>query len=68
MALRLMKKEKSVINIHIFHNAIRFALSVNEVQERLPTFYWLPKLHKNQIMLDLLLILAHVRLPNYQNC
>ena len=40
------EKEKSVINNHIFHNATRFAVSVNEDQERLPTFYWLPKLHK----------------------
>ena len=29
-----------------FSNATRFAVSVNEDQERLPTFYWLPKLHK----------------------
>ena len=62
------EKEKSVINNHIFHNATRFAVSINEDQERLPTFYWLPKLHKNHIRLDLLLILAHARLPNYQNC
>ena len=62
------EKEKSVINNHIFHNATRFAVSVNEDQERLPTFYWLPKLHKKHIRLDLLLILAHARLPNYQNC
>ena len=40
------EKEKSVINNHIFHNATRFAVSVNEDQERLSTFYWLPKLHK----------------------
>ena len=50
MALRLMnrlpKKEKSFINNLFFHNASRFAVSVNEDQERLPTFYWLPKLHK----------------------
>ena len=58
------EKEKSVINNHIFHNTTRFAVSVNEDQERLPTFYWLPKLH---IRHDLLLILAHARLPNYQN-
>ena len=62
------EKEKSVINNHIFHKATRFAVSVNEDQEKLPTFNWLPKLHKNHIRLDLLLILAHVRLPNYQNC
>ena len=43
------EKEKSVINNHIFHNATRFAtlpVSFNEDQERLPTFYWLPKQHK----------------------
>ena len=40
------EKEKPVINNHIFHNATRFAVSVNEDQERLPTFYWLPKLPK----------------------
>ena len=40
------EKEKSVINNHIIHNATRFAVSVNEDQERLHTFYWLPKLHK----------------------
>ena len=36
------KQEKSVINSHIFHYATRFAVSVNEDQERLPIFYWLP--------------------------
>ena len=40
------EKEKSVINNHIIHNATSFAVSVNEDQERLPTFYWLPKLPK----------------------
>ena len=40
------EKKKSVINNHIFHNATRFAVSVNEDKEKLPTFYWLPKLHK----------------------
>ena len=40
------EKEKSVINNHIFHNATRFAVSVNEDHERLPGFYWLPKVHK----------------------
>ena len=50
MALRLMNrlpKKRSLSSITIFfHNATRFAVSVNEDQERLPTFYWLPKLHK----------------------
>ena len=39
-------EEKSVINHHIFQNATRFGVSVDEDQDRLPTFYWLPKLHK----------------------
>ena len=31
----------------IYHNVkTRFAVSVNEDQEKLPTVYWLPKLHK----------------------
>ena len=62
------EKEKSVINNHIFHNANRIAVSVNEDQERVSTFYWLPKLHKKHIRLDLFLILANARLPNYPNC
>ena len=41
------EKEKSVINNHIFHNVTRFAISVNEDQQMLPTFYWLPKVYKN---------------------
>ena len=40
------EKEKSVINNYIFQNVTRFAVSVNEDQERLHTFYWLPKRHK----------------------
>ena len=40
------EKEKSVIDNYIFHNGTRFAVSVEEDQERLPTFYWLHKLHK----------------------
>ena len=35
---RLPKKKKYVINKHIFHNATRFVVSVNEAQERLPTY------------------------------
>ena len=43
---QISEKEKSVINNYIFHNATCFAVSVNEDHEKLPTFYWLPKLHK----------------------
>ena len=53
-------KEKFVINHHIFQNATRFGVSVDDDQERLPTFYWLPKLHKQPYK-------YHARLPNYLN-
>ena len=43
---QISAKEKSVINNHIFQNATRFGVSLDEGQERFPTFYWLPKLHK----------------------
>ena len=43
---RTSEEGKSVIDNHIFHSATRFAVSVNEDQERLPTIYWLPGLHK----------------------
>ena len=49
MALRLMSrlpKKRSLSSMTISYTT-RFAISVNEDQERLPTFYWLPKLHKN---------------------
>ena len=71
MILRLMNrlpKKRSLSSITIFSiMPPGFAVSVNEDQERLPAFYWLPELHKNHIRLDLLLILTHARLPNYQN-
>ena len=59
------EKEKSFINNHIFHNATRFVVSVNEGKERLPTFYWLLNCTNNHKMHDVLLILAHARLPKY---
>ena len=43
---QISAEEKRVINHHMFQNATRFGVSVDEDQERLPTFYWLPKLHK----------------------
>ena len=49
MALRLVNrlpKKRSLLSIFFFQNAARFAVSVIEEQERLLTFHWLPKLHK----------------------
>ena len=37
---------KSVVNGHCNHLALKFSVCVKERQDRLPTMYWLPKLHK----------------------
>ena len=40
------EEEKSVVNGHCNHLALKFFVCVKERQDRLPTMYWLPKLHK----------------------
>ena len=40
------EEEKSVVNGHCNHLALKFSVCVKECQDRLPTMYWLPKLHK----------------------
>ena len=61
-------EEKSVINYHIFQNATRFGESVDEDQERLPTFYWLPKLHKQPYKSQFIAISSSCTNTNYLNC
>ena len=50
MARRLMNRLSKKISLSsitiFFHNATRFAESVNEDQDRLPSFSWLHKLQK----------------------
>ena len=38
--------EKTVASKHCTDIVTKFAVGISESQERLPTFYWLPKLHK----------------------
>ena len=38
--------EKSVVNAHLNDLPVKFSVCVNEGQDKLPTMYWLPKLHK----------------------
>ena len=45
-----------------------FGVKAKENQDKVPTLYWLPKLHKNPIKQDLLLILVLVRQQNFLNC
>ena len=59
--------EKSVVYSHSNEIPKKFAVDVKERQDRLPTMYWLPKLHKDRIKLGSLQILALVQLQNFQN-
>ena len=34
------------MNVHCIHLALKFSVCVKGCQDRLPTMYWLPKLHK----------------------
>ena len=39
--------ERSIVNTHSIDITVKFtAMSIKEQQDRLPTLYWLPKLHK----------------------
>ena len=38
--------EVSVVNAHLNALPVKFSVCVNEGQDKLPTMYWLPKLHK----------------------
>ena len=40
--------EISVVNAHLTELPVKFSVGVNEGQDKLPTMYWLPKLHKRQ--------------------
>ena len=59
--------ERSILYSHSNEIPNRFAVDVKERQDRLPTMYWLPKLHKRPIKLGSLQILALVQLQNFQN-
>ena len=53
---------------HGCQTALHFGVKAKENQDKVPTLYWLPKLHKNPIKQDLLLILVLVRQHNFLNC
>ena len=38
--------ELSVVNAHLNDLPVKFSVCVNEGQDKFPTMYWLPKLHK----------------------
>ena len=54
---------------HGCHTALHFGVKAKENQDKVPTLYWLPKLHeKNPIKQDLLQILVLVQQQNFLNC
>ena len=43
---RISTDERSIVNTYSIDNTAKFAVCIKEKQDRLPTLYWLPKLHK----------------------
>ena len=43
---RISTDERSIVNTHSIDITAKFAVIIKEKQDRLPTLYWLPKLHK----------------------
>ena len=44
--LNLQFNTKFTVNAHLNDLPVKFSVCVNEGQDKLPTMYWLPKLHK----------------------
>ena len=57
-----------IVGGHGCHTALQFGVKAKENQDKVPTLYWLRKLHKNPIKQDELLILVLVRQQNFLNC
>ena len=60
--------ERVIVHGHGCHTALHVGVKAKENQDRVPTLNWLPKLHKNPIKQDLLLILVPVRQQHFLNC
>ena len=61
--------ERVIVDGHGCHTAINFGVKAKENQDKVPTLYWLPNLHKkNPIKQDLLLILVLDWQQNFLNC
>ena len=60
--------ERVIVDGHGCHTTLHFCAKAKENQDKVPTLYRLPKLHKKHIKQDLLLILVLVRQQNFLNC
>ena len=59
--------ERVIVDGHGCHTALHFGVKAKENQDKVPTLSWLPKLYKNNIKQDLLLILVPLRQQNFLN-
>ena len=57
-----------IVDGHGCHTALHFGVKAKENQDKVPTLYWLPELHKIPIKQNLLLILVLVRQQNFLKC
>ena len=57
-----------IVDRHGCHAALHFGVKAKKSQDKVPTLYWLPILHKNSIKQDLLLILFLVQQQKFLNC
>ena len=39
--------KRMIVDVHGCHTALHFGVKAKENQDKVPTLYWLPKLHKN---------------------
>ena len=53
--LQLSLSERVVADGHDCHAALQLGVKAKENQDKVPTLYWLPKLHRNPIKQDLLM-------------
>ena len=60
--------ERVIVDGDGCHTALNVGVKIKENQDKVPTLYWLPKLHKNPIKQDLLPYLVLVRQQNFLNC
>ena len=59
--------ERVIVDRHVCHKALHFGVKAKENQDKVPTLYWLPNLHKKPTKQDLMLILVLVRQQNFLN-
>ena len=65
---RISTDERSIGNTHSIDITTKFAVSIKEKQDRLPTLYWLPKLHKRPYKARFIANSSSCRLLFCPNC